>query len=220
MTRRLVLWRHGRTEWNEQGRTQGQSDIPLDEVGREQARAAAARLASLNPSAIISSDLSRASDTAAALASLTGLDVTYDPRLREVHFGEREGMRFEESMQRFPDQTRSWMRSEVVRFPGGETYVETAQRFAEALRAVIAGMDEDDLVVVASHGGAMRVGTCEFLGIPTPLWTVFGGFANCNWALLRESRLGGWRVEEWNAGSLPEPVMSDDERETDDARSA
>lgn len=220
MTRRLVLWRHGRTEWNEQGRTQGQSDIPLDEVGVEQARSSAARLASLGPTAIVSSDLRRASDTAAALASLCDLEVTYDPRLREVHFGEREGMSFEESMQRFPDQTRSWMRSEEVRFPGGETYLETAQRFAAALRDVIAGMGDDDLVVVASHGGAMRVGTCAFLGIPPELWAAFGGFANCNWAVLRESRIGGWRVEEWNAGSLPEPVLSDDERETDDARSA
>lgn len=220
MSRRLVLWRHGRTEWNEQGRTQGQSDIPLDEVGHEQARVSAARLASLRPSAIVSSDLQRASGTAAALASLTGLDVTYDPRLREVHFGEREGMRFEESRQRFPDETRRWMRSERVRFPGGETYVETAQRFAAALRDVIVGMGAEELVVVASHGGAMRVGSCEFLGIPQALWTAFGGFANCNWAVLRESRLGGWQVEEWNAGSLPEPVLSDDERETDDARSA
>ncbi len=220
MTRRLVLWRHGRTEWNAQGRTQGQSDVPLDEVGREQARASAARLASLDPAAIVSSDLVRAADTAAALVALTDLEVTYDARLREVHFGEREGMSFEESMQRYPDETRSWVRSEEVRFPGGETYVETAQRFAAALHDVIAGMGDDDLVVVASHGGAMRVGTCEFLGIPPALWTAFGGFANCNWAVLRESRLGGWRIEEWNAGSLPEPVLSDDERETDDARSA
>jgi probable phosphoglycerate mutase len=210
MSRRLVLWRHGRTAWNAQGRAQGQRDVPLDDVGVEQARAAAARLASLGPSAIVSSDLLRAADTAAELARLTGLDVVYDRRLREVNFGEREGMTLEESLTRFPEQTRRWLRGEEVRFPGGETYLETAERFADALSDVAAATGADDTAVVVAHGGAMRVGTGWFLGIPASLWEAFGGFANCNWAVLAEGRRG-WRIEEWNAGSLPEPVMSDDE---------
>ena len=69
MSRRLVLWRHGRTAWNAEGRAQGQRDVPLDEVGVGQAREAAARLASLRPTAIVSSDLCRAADTAAELAT-------------------------------------------------------------------------------------------------------------------------------------------------------
>ena len=109
-----------------------------------------------------------------------------------------------------PDLTRRWLRSEDVRFPGGETYRETAHRFAAALVDLAAAMDSDDTVVVVAHGGAMRVGTGAFLGFPPSLWQAFGGFANCNWAVLTQARLG-WRIEEWNAGSLPEPVMSDDE---------
>jgi probable phosphoglycerate mutase len=212
MSRSLVLWRHGRTEWNATGRAQGQRDVPLDDVGVEQARTAAARLASLQPAAIVSSDLSRAADTAAALARLTGLDVSYDSRLREIAFGQREGLTFEESMARFPDQMHRWLNGAEVRFPGGETYQETAERFADALHDIAAAVGPDDTVVVASHGGAMRVGTGQFLGLPPALRNVFGGFANCNWAVLFEGR-HGWRIDEWNAGSLPEPVMGDDQPE-------
>ena len=72
---RLVLWRHGQTQWNVEGRFQGQSDIPLDLVGEQQAERAARLLAALQPSAIYSSDLARAAMTAAPLARLTGLTV-------------------------------------------------------------------------------------------------------------------------------------------------
>jgi probable phosphoglycerate mutase len=160
----------------------------------------------------VSSDLRRAADTAAELAQLTGLDVGYDRRLREVDFGEREGLTLEESFARFPDETSRWLRAEDVRFPGGETYRETAERFADALSDVVAAMGARDTAVVVAHGGAMRVGTGRFLAFPPTLWEAFGGFANCNWAVLAEGRRG-WRIEEWNAGSLPEPVMSDDEPE-------
>lgn len=210
MSRHLVLWRHGRTAWNAQGRAQGQCDEPLDGVGLEQARHAAPRLAALHPAAIVSSDLLRAADTAAELGKVTGLEVTYDLRLREVSFGEREGLTYAESRARFPEQMDGWSRSDDVRFPGGETYRETAERFAAALADVIATMGADDTVVMVSHGGAMRVGSCHFLGFAPTQWKAFGGFANCNWTVLYESRQG-WRIDEWNAGSLPEPVLGDDE---------
>ncbi len=141
MSRRLVLWRHGRTAWNAQGRAQGQRDVPLDDVGVGQAREAASRLASLMPAALVSSDLRRAADTAAELARLTGLDVGYDRRLREVDFGEREGLTLEESFARFPDETSRWLRADDVRFPGGETYRETAERFADALADIAGFLD-------------------------------------------------------------------------------
>ena len=70
---RLIVWRHGNTDWNAANRVQGQTDVPLNELGRDQARAAAPLLAALRPDAIVASDLSRAAETAAALAALTGL---------------------------------------------------------------------------------------------------------------------------------------------------
>ncbi|MEY4232936.1 MAG: hypothetical protein RL144_1136, partial [Actinomycetota bacterium] len=84
---RVVLWRHGQTDWNVVNRFQGHSDIDLNEVGRFQAKHAAQVLAGMNPTAIISSDLGRAKDTAQALANLTGLKVEVDVDLRETNGG-------------------------------------------------------------------------------------------------------------------------------------
>ena len=89
---RLIVWRHGRTEWNLQDKIQGQADIPLDSVGMEQARAAAARLASLAPTRLFASDLRRAAATAGELAALTGLKIEYDEALREIHVDEWAGL--------------------------------------------------------------------------------------------------------------------------------
>src|SRR5215831_6697386 len=89
---RLVLWRHGQTQWNVDGRFQGQSDIPLDPVGEQQAERAARLLAALQPAAIFSSDLARATATAAPLARLTGLRVIPEKDLRERFGGRWEGL--------------------------------------------------------------------------------------------------------------------------------
>ncbi|HEY9289702.1 MAG TPA: histidine phosphatase family protein, partial [Microlunatus sp.] len=94
---RLIIWRHGRTPWNATGRYQGQADIGLDDLGRRQADAAAKMIKELKPTAIIASDLSRAADTAAALARETGLEVSFDQRLREIHVGSWEGLTVEQA---------------------------------------------------------------------------------------------------------------------------
>ena len=79
MSRRIILWRHGRTEWNLAGRVQGQSDVPLDDVGRQQARESAARLATLGPTRILTSDLRRAADTASELGILCDVGSSETP---------------------------------------------------------------------------------------------------------------------------------------------
>ena len=84
---RIIIWRHGRTEWNIVNRFQGQADVPLDDVGYAQAIRAAEVLASYRPSSLYSSDLSRCYQTAEMLAQRTGLDITTDKRLREIHVG-------------------------------------------------------------------------------------------------------------------------------------
>ena len=99
---RLVLWRHGQTAWNAERRFQGQSDIPLDEAGQAQAERAARLLAGLRPDLIVSSDLIRATGTAAPLARLTGLDVILDKDLRERHGGGWEGLTDAEIRARYP----------------------------------------------------------------------------------------------------------------------
>ena len=89
---RLVWLRHGRTPWNQEGRFQGQVDIPLDDVGQTQAQRAASYLIHLEPTLIVSSDLQRAVQTAQPLAQLAGIPIAHDERLRETHAGDWQGL--------------------------------------------------------------------------------------------------------------------------------
>ncbi|WP_020577397.1 histidine phosphatase family protein [Actinopolymorpha alba] len=207
---RLVVWRHGRTKWNLDAKFQGQTDIPLDEVGVAQAKAAAARLAALRPAAIVSSDLQRAAQTAAELARLTGLEVTYDPDLREIHVGSWAGLTQTEFQARFPDIHARMDAGEDVRRGGdGETAAELAARAEKGLLRAVDVVADGETVVVACHGMAARVGISRLVGFPPAHWSAFGGLSNCAWVVCEPGRRG-WRIIEWNAGTLPEPVLSDD----------
>ncbi len=213
-SRQLVLWRHGRTAWNVEGRAQGQTDVPLDDVGRGQAREAAARLASLAPSLVWSSDLSRASDTATELTQLNGVDLRLDARLREIHVGARQGMTFVEARARFPSAWEAVQAGdEPPRAPGGEVEAEVGIRMAEVIRDAVSCLGPGEVGVLVSHGVSIRVGLCCFLGLPQEHWRLFSGVSNCAWVVLAELR-GGWRLVDYNAGSLPQPVLSDDQLAT------
>ncbi|MFF1817541.1 histidine phosphatase family protein [Kribbella sp. NPDC058245] len=209
---RLIVWRHGRTEWNLQDKIQGQADIPLDEVGIAQARTAAARLATLAPTRLFASDLQRAAATAGELAVLTGLKIEYDEALREIDVDDWAGLTQAELAAQNPEAAARIKAGESQRRgTAGETVEEVADRFAEALTRISVQGTAADTTVIATHGLAARVGICRFLGIPDAHWPAFGGLSNCNWvSLLPSTRTHRWRIEEWNAGSLPEPVMSDD----------
>ena len=200
---RLVLWRHGQTQWNVEGRFQGQTDIPLDPEGEQQAERAARLLAGLWPDAIISSDLGRAMATAAPLARLTGLPVTPDKELRERFGGLWEGLTDSEIRARYPAEHAQWLP------PGGESSAAVADRAGAALARIADGMAPGTLVVVVSHGAAIRLGAAQLLGFPEDLWGTVGPLANCAWSVLGRRR-SRWRLLEHNAGTLPEPVLSDD----------
>ncbi|MER6579595.1 histidine phosphatase family protein [Nonomuraea sp. NPDC001023] len=203
MSRRIVCLRHGQTLWNVEHRFQGHSDIPLDETGVAQAARAASLLASLRPTLIVSSDLQRAHDTALALGRLVGLDVTVDKDFRERGGGQWEGLTRDEIAARWPEEYVAW------EAPDGEPVSEVATRVAASMRKWAAKLDDDGLLVVASHGAALRLGICELLGLPEELWPALGGLGNCSWSVLQEGRQG-WRLLEHNAGTLPEPISSDD----------
>jgi broad specificity phosphatase PhoE len=198
-----VLWRHGQTIWNAESRFQGQTDIDLDETGRAQAERAARLLAGLNPAMIVSSDLSRAAATAAPLARLTGLTVGYDKDLRERHGGAWEGLTDLEIRTRYPAEHAGWNP------PDGELPAAVAERVGAALGRVADSLAEGGLAVVVSHGGAIRFGISRLLGMPEELYGVFGPLSNCSWSILG-TRRGRWRMLEYNAGTLPEPVLGDD----------
>jgi glucosyl-3-phosphoglycerate phosphatase len=200
---RLVLWRHGQTAWNVEGRFQGQTDIPLDKTGEEQAERAARLLAALHPDVVISSDLSRALATAAPLARLTGLTVTADKDLRERDGGAWEGLTDTEIRTQYPAEFAQWLP------PGGESTVAVAERAGAALQRIADGLAPGSLAVVVSHGAAVRLGAAWLLGLPEDQWGVIGPLSNCSWSVLAR-RSQRWRLIEHNAGTLPEPVLSDD----------
>ncbi len=206
MSRRVVCLRHGQTLWNVEHRFQGHSDIPLDDVGVAQAARSASLLAALQPTMIVSSDLQRAFDTGSALGRLAGLDVRVDKDLRERGGGEWEGLTREEIKAGWPVEFENW------EAPGGELVTEVADRVSAAIRRWAAQLDDHGLLVIASHGAAIRLGIARLMGLPEELWHALGGLGNCSWSVLEEGRKG-WRLMEHNAGTLPEPVSSDDSPE-------
>lgn len=214
-----MLYRHGRTEWNVARRFQGQLDVPLDEVGRAQAAAGARLLARLRPDLLVSSDLSRAADTAAELAARTGLPVQLDPALRETFGADWQGCDPAEIEARYPGALRDWLAGGDIPAPGAETRGQLGERTATALRRWLVGLEPGATLVAVTHGGAARAAIGVLLGLPQPLWGVLGGLANCSWSVLEEhperaaggpAGPGGFRLVEHNAGALPEPVLGEE----------
>lgn len=211
--RRIVLWRHGQTAWNLEGRLQGQTDVPLDDVGREQALTAARLLAALEPSVIVSSDLERAAETARTLARLTRLEVQLDERLRETYVGTWQGLTDDEIKERFPDEYAAWRKDHYhQRRGGGEIEAEVADRAVAGIEHALKLVPDRGTLVVVTHGGTARVTIARLLGLPEQSTGVLGGLSNCCWSVLGEGHRG-WRLLEHNAGSLPEPVIGDDREE-------
>ncbi|POG43608.1 histidine phosphatase family protein [Streptomyces sp. ZL-24] len=210
MGRRIVLWRHGQTAWNLERRFQGTTDIELTEEGVAQARRAARLLASLKPDAVVASDLRRAAATAAELAAVTGLTVSHDAALRETYAGVWQGLTHEEIVGRYGDEYAAWKRGEPVRRGGGELETEVADRAAPVVLEHADKLPSDGTLVVVSHGGTIRTTIGRLLGLEAHHWEGLGGLTNCCWSVLGEGARG-WRLLEHNAGTLPEPVLGDDD---------
>lgn len=153
--------RHGATEWNHTKRAQGQADIELNLDGHKQALQLALQLAPLDVTAVYSSDLKRASDTARPIAEAHGLEVVTDPDFREVDQGEWEGLTVDVIKERWPDL---WgpARHYGTR-PGGESPGQVRRRALEGLRRVVE-RHPGDVVVIVSHGGTIRWLSAEVLG--------------------------------------------------------
>jgi 2,3-bisphosphoglycerate-dependent phosphoglycerate mutase len=164
--------RHGETDWNADGRIQGQRDIALNDKGQWQARRAADRLAEDNTpvAAIYSSDLARALDTARSIAQVLGLDVGTDRRLRERGFGDFEGRTFTELEQDYPHDTARWRaRDPAWAPPGGETLATLGERIASAT-AELAQRHLGQQIVLVAHGGVLdmmyRIATRQAFDAP------------------------------------------------------
>jgi alpha-ribazole phosphatase len=162
----LILVRHGETDWNTQGRYQGQSDVPLNEAGRVQADRLAASLQGQAIAAIYSSDLRRARETAEALARSSGAPLHFDPRLREIDQGEWEGMLFDEIQRRYAESFQRRRRDPLrVAPPGGETVGQVRERVLEAVQD-IRRRHPGGRVAIISHGLALALVKVHFEGLP------------------------------------------------------
>ena len=196
MTTRICFIRHGETDWNVDKRIQGQTDTPLNETGRGQALAMAFNAAHHDFSAVYSSDLVRALDTAKMVASRRGFEVLTLPQFRERHFGIFQGLTAEEGLQRYP-AADVWYTARDVNydFVTGESLVQFAERVKQAVDT-LAKNHANQTIAVVSHAGVLEIVYRKATGRPlhTPRDFVI---PNCalNWFTFDEQ---GWHLETWD----------------------
>jgi len=219
--RRLVMLRHGQTDFNLGSRMQGQLDTDLSELGRAQAVAAAGVLGKLQPLRIVSSDLRRACDTAVMLGERTGLQVQVDQRLRETHLGDWQGLTHTEVDAEAPGARLAWREDATWAPHGGESRVDVAARSVPLVAELVSGEPEwgsnwegaaepERPVVLVAHGGLIAALSAAVLKLPVANWPILGGMGNCSWVQLSghsgDSDFDSidairWRLDVWNASA-------------------
>lgn len=218
---RLVVLRHGRTEWNAQRRFQGQADPPLDEVGRSQAFEVAAIVAALRPGMLVSSDLARAMQTAQIVGAAADLPVITEARLRERGLGHWEGLTRDEVEARYPEEFADWAAGRDISRRGGETREQVAERALAAFE----DLPDVPVAVLVTHSATAMALVNSLLGIPQQVHPL-GPLANCHWSELYRQPDGPqgtplWRLRGHNLGApgtiVPLPTHEDAEHDAADA---
>lgn len=195
---RLLLVRHGETDWNREGRFQGQIDIPLNAHGLAQAEAARAFLAPVPLQRAYSSDMSRPLRTAeVVLGSHPGVPLTACRGLREIGHGLWEGRLESEIAAGWPDLLAAWKRTpETVQMPEGETIGGVSERSLQAWNRIVAGLDPQETVLVVAHDAVNKTILCALLGLtPADIWAIKQGN-------------GGVTVIDYPRGATAPPVVS------------
>ena len=204
MRRTLVLLRHGQTAWNREDRAQGHADVPLDDTGRDQASRAAAVLADAGATALWSSDLARARESAEIIGAACDLVPVLDKRLREFDIGVRSGLTWTEFGERHPREYTAWLAGESIPVPGEESEDEVEHRMGEVLRECLTSLADGDTAIVVSHGASIKSGIGALLD--WPVGSSRGrlvGMENCSWARLIEHD-GRLRLASYNVGIAPD----------------
>lgn len=183
----LILTRHGETDWNREGRYSGQSDVPLNAQGWEQARAVSTRLEGETIDAIYSSDLMRARQTAETLIKNRSVPLYLDPRLREIHQGEWEGMLFSEIRARYAEAWETRKNDPLsIAPPGGETVGKLRQRVLAAVRDILQTHPQGTVAVV-SHGLALAIIHTHIANVPIEqVWDYIPSNAKPEWFTVEE----------------------------------
>lgn len=198
MSRRLVLLRHGETDWNAARRIQGQLNSELNDIGVAQAVAVAPRIADLAPTVLWTSDLHRALRTAEAVAGACGLTPVQDERLREYALGSLEGMTHEEYLAQDPDGFAVFRAAEWGAIAEIEPPEAVAKRFVACLADLVAELGPDATGVAVAHGASIRTGMVAWLGWPLSTARDLRALGNCAWVELEERQTGGWALAAYN----------------------
>jgi glucosyl-3-phosphoglycerate phosphatase len=198
---RVIVWRHGRTSWNLEGRFQGQQDPPLVDAGRREAARAARQLVAgglrADDAVVVASDLSRAVDTAMALTDLLGVRLHVDVRLREHSLGLWEGLTRAEVAEQHPEQYADWQGGRPVRGRGGEEPAEVADRAVAAL----VDLPPAGTAVVVTHAATSGRLIEALLGLGPEHRRLVGPLGNCAWSeLVRQGER--WRLLRHNVTAV------------------
>lgn len=206
----ILLVRHAETDWNAEGRWQGQSDVALSAKGRAEVATVAARLAGERFDRIVSSDLSRAADTARGIAA--GRPLELDPALREMHLGRWCGLLHSEVVLRYPDELRALQNAEDVRIGGdGETVLELAARVTAAVTR-LARETPGGRVLVVTHGGVVRALLLDLLALSGRTRPLFGARNTALTRLDLDDASGEGRLVFYNDARhlAPEPLAGEE----------
>lgn len=169
---RLLLVRHGATDWNAAGRYQGQADVPLNAVGHEQAQQLGTALVNTPLDALYSSDLLRADQTAQAIAAHHALPIQLDTRLREPHYGAFQGLTYDQMQALDAAAFRAWYPHRHSAPPGGEATAAVVARISTFI-ADVTRQHSGQTVAAVSHGELLQTLLCVYLGRPLTDYRTF-----------------------------------------------
>ena len=175
----VYLVRHGQTAWNKEEVFRGRADIPLNETGRKEALLTGQYLKGVKVDLVYSSSLSRAVETAEAIARHQGKEVQILDGLIDIHFGRWQGVSHEEVRERYGDLYRQWKDTpHLIRFPGGESLEEVRER---ALRVIYEAIQNhaDETLVMVSHRVVNKILLCGFLGLDNSHFWQIGQDTGC-----------------------------------------
>lgn len=190
---KLVFLRHGRTEWNDTRRLQGQADVELDRMGLKQAQSAAHALSNREFSAIYSSDLQRAAVTARAIADVLSLEVQIDKRLQEINVGAWSGKTRSEVETEFPNYAAWYAEGrDFRRSDDGETEAEMLKRAMPAIERILKRHKGQEVLVVG-HGFLFSKLLQQVLGLPSGA-RIVGALGNAHWSEVAFSERSSWLV--------------------------
>lgn len=187
----IVLARHGESIWHRENRYAGVTDIPLTAKGRAQAEALAAWSWHQDFTAVVASGMGRSVETAKPCAAAAQLELTTDVRLKELDFGQAEGLTAGEIQERYPEAYKGFLADPALHpLPGGEQPWSAVSRGLTALNE-LRGAQPDGRVLVVAHSTLIRLVLCSLLGIPLRDYRrVFPKLANCSLTEVRLSQSG------------------------------